>query len=589
MRWHAWLVVVALGHPAWGDELDVAPCPASVVATTLGGVVRDRTTEELLAGATVILTIGDHTEAAITDETGTFSFPVEPATYDLTVYFADSTWEQRKIEVARGQQIVVVAKLDSTERVTGCYFGPPPVTTEAMPHYGRDITRDWAPIARDRTDRAWIAPIEGADPERAVTTVGGAHRLAGGLGVPLLFVENVETRTLRAEAHQAMGTGGAAEVSLVSGSNESHAAARGSIDVDGSGRGEAIAGGSIVHDHAWWIGGLVAHANRDGRLDGDALLRLDLAVTPEHQLAVAAIGQTHTDGTRDDWADAAWTSKLDDYRLELHAGATAERLVLPALTFARSIGATGEIDRVAGRTSVIYRARAAGYHHLEAGTELGTGTVGLVRHADAVAYAGDQWDVKPNVTLEAAVRGELRRFGGAQTRVTAPRAAIEWDPTEEGRGGISIAYERVPHLDDGPLGAWRGQPRYHDELALGAHYEPAHHDWIVVGAATRMRWLAGAERTGFDGWARIRGERLSLQAGATSLDRVATVMARRRFGSYDETFDATVNARVGLHRELGAGLAWRHRGHGSTVFDTAVEAFTGDLGPAARLVLGARF
>lgn len=587
-------MVAVIGGQAHADGELEPPCPApppAVVVTTIGGIVRDAATNEPIAGATVIVTQGEHIDTAITDEPGTFTIPVAPGTYDVAVYVGDQTWTQH-VEVAAGQQVTLVAELrQGYDDPIGCYFGPPPIRYVAEPIYGLDVTRAWTPVARDRTARAWIEPVADADPDRAITTLGGGHRLAGGLGVPLAFVEEVAVRTRRAPASIATGTGGGAAIALIAGANDTHGEARAIAGSDREGTGEAVVRGPIVTDKAWFATGLVAHAGRDGRIDGDALARFDVAPSADHQLAIAGLAQARAAGGRDDWADAAWTSKLDDHRLELHAGATAEELVVPADAIARTIGgAAGSISRVGGRASIEYRLRAAGYHHLEAGTELGGGTTGATRHADAVVFAGDSWDLEPNLKLEAAVRGELRRFGDARASVTAPRVAAEWDPTKEGRAGVFVAYERTSRLDDGALGAWRDAPRFHDEVSAGADYEPLHHDWIVVGAAARVRWLAGVERAGADGWMRIRRERLLLHASATSLDRAATIMARRTFGSDDELLDVSIGARIDpTRREAVLGAGWQHRGHATLKFDTRLEALTGDLGPTARLVLAARF
>lgn len=66
----------------------------------LRGAVSDRTSRELLAGATVVASNGtDREQVVITDENGTYQLTLAPGTYLVTMYFVDSTIQYQQVNV----------------------------------------------------------------------------------------------------------------------------------------------------------------------------------------------------------------------------------------------------------------------------------------------------------------------------------------------------------------------------------------------------------------------------------------------------------------------------------------------------------
>ena len=66
----------------------------------LRGAVSDRTSRELLAGATIVASNGtDREQVVITDENGTYQFALAPGTYLVTMYFVDTTIQYQQVNV----------------------------------------------------------------------------------------------------------------------------------------------------------------------------------------------------------------------------------------------------------------------------------------------------------------------------------------------------------------------------------------------------------------------------------------------------------------------------------------------------------
>lgn len=340
------------------------------------------------------------------------------------------------------------------------------------------------------------------------------------------------------------------------------------------------------------------------------MLSLVYAHSLEHQLGVTGIAQALGDDVRDGWTTARWTSKLWDNRLELQAIGTAEQLSAPsAETIARSTnggGGQGVTNRIGGQLVGKWRKRAHGYHRVELSAGGGAGAHDGSRHADTSFVAGDSWQLRPNVDLELGVRAETRVFDADRATVLAPRAALAYDVTKEGRSDIFLAYQRVPHLDDGAPGRWRWlDAQAHDELAAGAAYSRETRYGFSAGAAVRARrpviaaeaaataTAAPASDLGAEAWIRIDGPRMRIHASATTLGRIATVVGQRTLldrRDDDLVAGATVRATPD-GAAAGGSLRWKH--DGSTRqrrgfdLDVGLEAYADATGPSGRLVAGA--
>jgi len=598
----------APGDPCAGAP-DAGPVAPAVVNGTVQvhGNVRSKRSSEPLAGATVIATRSgsDTSEPAITDETGSYTLALSPGTYEVTIYYLDATFVLPKLEVAdvdieRGT--TWITEQPQADHGFDFLWEPGPELT-SVPRFGLTVAHGRSPVSRDRTHRDWIAPAASADPRTAVTTLEGAARLQRAPGIPTAFLDEVATYTLRVPIDAAMGTGGASTVSLRSGSNETHGDARVLFELardaaaTTAGGAELVAAGPLVHDKAWLAAGLVAHYAGDGTLGASGMLRINYAQSAEHQLSVIGLAQAPDPRTRDGWSGLRWISKFDDNKLTLDGTASAEQLELTPDAAAGAIGPSSDLtNRVAAQAGLTWRKRASGYHQLRLVAGGGSGFRRRARHDEVSLAAGDTWQVKPNVELELGVRSDTRLFDGDRATVTSPRLAVTWDASKEGRSDVFVAYQRVPHLDDGMPGDWRvGESRFHDEIATGASYERSSGWPIMVGVAGRARSRQHEleDKLGVEGWARVEGRRTLLHASATTLGRVATVMAQRTAVKRRKN-TLVVGAMLRASPETttgGAAVTWKHAGRRSEKpddlsFDLAAEGYTSEAGPALRILLG---
>ena len=77
------------------------------------GVVRDSKTGELLAGVTVVATDGKkESQAAITDERGSYTLGLDPGTYTIQFYYGDVTIERSKVKVTGDRVAQVDQKIN---------------------------------------------------------------------------------------------------------------------------------------------------------------------------------------------------------------------------------------------------------------------------------------------------------------------------------------------------------------------------------------------------------------------------------------------------------------------------------------------
>ncbi len=600
-----------------GPAHGVAPADGTIA---LRGAVIDERDRLPAAGAVVVaagLGGGATGEAiAIADELGRYELRVVPGLYDVLAYLGDTPATiTRRIALVADTDLgtVAVARIAREDCV---FIVLPDPTLDTDPRFGLTARRGWAPVARDRTHRAWIAPVVAAGARTAATTLEAGARLPGAPGIPLAFVEEVQTHTLRVPIGLPAGAGGAAAVSLRAGSNQASGDVRIALGLDRPGAPdrtassalEAFAGGPLKKDRAWIAAGLAADRDHRGARGTHGMLALHYAASRDHQLAVAGLAQAAGDGARGRWANARWTSRLWEHRLELQAIATAEQLATPdAEAIARAAGASGElVDRAGGRLAATWRTRGLGDHRLALSAGGGAGARDRERHADASLAAGDAWDLRANLRLDAGVRWESRTFAGERAAVTATRASLSYDFTREGRADAFVAYQRVPHLDDAAPGRWRAlEALAHDEVAAGLGYNPERFSPIMIGAAARARRTiagAAAPELGLEGWARFSGRRLRLHAAATTLDRAASVLGQLELvDRRGDKLTAGATARWGAAPAPagppdapggfsgGAALAWRHTGTPwrRSSLEVGLEAHAGAGGPGGRLVVGA--
>ena len=560
-------------------------------AATISGVVVDAKTSELLVGVTVLASsdAGPSEQAAITDEHGVYTIDVPPGTYTITMFYGAATVITVRGLAVTGDVALGLSSIDSSQ-MSCCvdwWFDEHDPALSSDPRFGLATNRDFRLPTRDRTHRAWIAPVAAADPARVVTTVEGGARFAGAPGIPLAFVQEVATYTLRVPVPQPAGSGGASNVALRSGSNELQGEVRAVLDAHpGAVAGEAFAGGPIVRDKAWFGAGLVA-----SRSEAHGLVDLNYAASSEHQGALQVLVQPH-----DAWANASWVSKFIDNKLELTGRATVERLELVPLN-ARLL-APAIVDRAGGTFGVAARKRFHGYHAFAFSAGGGAGERGDTHHADASVGIGDSWQILPNLEVLAGVRSDARTFGGERATVVSPRVAVNYDVTKEGRSDLFIAFQRTPLLDDSLPGDWRGlSSLYRDELAIGASYLRSAEHWPMFGVAARTRTSADATLVehGVEGWMRYDTHRTLIHASATTLGRVATLAGRRTLlDRHHHKLYTSASARLTPdEREAAAAFAWRHAGDLFTSsdrnasVDVQVEGFAGTAGPGARLVLAA--
>ncbi len=559
---------------------------------TIRGRAWIKSSGEVAVGATIIVSEhgGKATYPAITDELGDYKIEVPPGFYDVTVYYVDVTIETVKQRMFVDDVLLDPVLIDDTaiESYTACFSGPAPPEFTSMPHFGAAISRHVLPVSRDRRHRAWIAPVAFADPARVVTTVEGARRFTTAPGIPTAFVEDVTTYSRDVPFALSTGSGGAAEVSLRSGSNQRRSEARlilGADDhADDSASAETFLGGPISKDHAWAAAGLVLGRN-GGALTGDGMLRLD-AHAHDHDFTLAGLAH---DGVDEDagWTTARWKAKYFDAKLEVGALATGERLERSSELAAREVAVdpTRTIDRAGGLAYAKLRFKAAGYHTAYASAGGGAGRRDELHHTDLSFAIGDEWMWSPSLTFTAGVRVEERTFDGDRARRVAPRVALKWDPTHEGRGEVFVGYQRVPLVDDGLPGDWRSLDVIAvDEMYAGVGYRRSSGD-TMVGLAVRQR----DDRTGGDAWIRRDTARTVVHLQATSLDRVATLLAQRKLRDRSGTLITLgTTARVTEDRsEAGVALGWkRSSSDRERTAEVTAEGHAGTAGPGARIVVG---
>jgi hypothetical protein len=544
----------------------------------LHGTLVEKASNQPMVGATIVAPLAGGENVVISDDNGAFDIAVAPPTTTLTIYYGDTTAEH-VIVVAPGATeidagtiaVAVVARVVDDPFVCSCELPMIDVDTALE----TTISAPWpASRARDATS---IAALAAAAPGQQTTRLDGNRRLGGAPGIALGLLQEVDVYTMRGADSLDQASDGIA-LATPSGANDSRGAARIALGTDGA-ELEAGAGGPIVVDHAWWWAGAVRGPDAEqelARVDYSASWGEQGDVVALHQSAPATITPRALGSidTTDDYGAVAWMSKLDDAKLQLQGGASGERLDDGAIT-----------TRGAAHASIVRRQKLAGYHQLRASGEVGGGHAGGVSHRDASASLGDDWQVRPNITIDAGARCDERWFGRAHAEVWQPHATLGYDWTDEGSSQVFVAADRASLLDIGAIGGWLTAPRSRDDVLAGVTYEVAE-SWVVTVAA-RTSELAGTWRSGADVAVDHRG-RIELHVTASSvehavagyaalkLDAVRAGASARWAPEPDDLYGSQAGAFATWHRALPHGMAT----------DLGAEAIADRQGELARVVVG---
>ena len=463
--------------------------------------------------------------------------------------------------------------------------------------------------ARDRTHHAWMEPAALADPTMAVTTVEGGARLAGAPGIPVAFLRNVEVQFLGIPLTARTASRGTAEVLLRHGDpslrvrrDADFAENRMVVDYDRSGTGAAfeVLAGTPLGKRAAFASGLVLDLHTGDQLGAHGMAAVDYAPSEAQALTLLAMFQTTRDGLRDAWTSARWSAKPSE-RLALRAVTTAERLSSTVTELAPTT------SRVGGQLDIAWTSVPRSAPHededsthwqreLTVSASGGGGGVAGERHSDAAFAIGGALtrDAETGLKLDVGVRTEVRTVAGERAVVVAPRAALSLfrDRSESRRFNAFLAYQRVPHLDDGAPGAWRELDALaHHEVALGGTYVRAGKAVsLLLGTAA----IARDTDLGAYAWFRLESQRGGGQwpwlfASATTFGRVAAMTAQHRLATWSrhQLFVGATARATPDHTTAGAALQWwlTSQLRDSGKLGATLEADAGDHVRSVRLVV----
>ena len=357
----------------------------------------------------------------------------------------------------------------------------------------------------------------------ALHVIDGFRYPAHTLDPIALFMADQEISDAAYSVDQGTWTTGIERMQVAQGSNEHHISAAGTAGWQ-SGDVTATASGPISRDHAWFFGGVAP------RMDGSWsaipwAASVSFAVDPEMMGTAWATGAA-TEGVTSTVFGAAldepvafsqfgavaghsWRFRLHDYRTEvrLGVGASKERIEIETTAMPQTV----TDDRAAFRGVLVRRVRLGGNHQLSAGFDSALGSANdTVRMrsldtAEMSLYAGDSWQLLPNLTIDAGTRwdSQLAGRGGSDERLEqwSPRAGAIWDWTREGRSKLYAHWGRYfrPATLDAP------NAETIDEAIAGAEYEVVEnisvgvagvhrtdHHSVRVNATSRSRWLRGS-------------------------------------------------------------------------------------------------
>ena len=265
------------------------------------GQVKDRANGETVIGATVVATspasIGQ--QAVITDGAGAYFIgSLKPGTYEVTAYYADSSYARKNVIVSLGKVSKVNITIDSSaagEKIV--IEGRATIVNQDSSKTGTVITQEYTDnVPTGRTFGAVLGSAAGSQGDTYGTSFGGSTSIENtyivegvnttdpGFGLqttnlPNEFIRQTEVITGGYEAEYGRSTGGIINVVTKSGSNEFHGSVfaywtPGSLTADEDGIASASAaidtesnignvfdvgvelGGPIIKDKLWFHVGI---------------------------------------------------------------------------------------------------------------------------------------------------------------------------------------------------------------------------------------------------------------------------------------------------------------------------------------------
>ncbi|HEY1549224.1 MAG TPA: carboxypeptidase regulatory-like domain-containing protein [Kofleriaceae bacterium] len=171
------------------DSSEVAASGVAAAENTTGtaagtgvrGVLREKRTNELMVGATVVANgpAMQGEKVAITDDSGTFSMPdVPPGTYTLTIYYNDSTYSRGNVVVQAGHSTTENIAFDIKSQAKGEVIqiqASAPIIDQGSTKTGVTISSDYTRnVVQGRTFGAAIGAAAGAQADGLGTSFSGA-------------------------------------------------------------------------------------------------------------------------------------------------------------------------------------------------------------------------------------------------------------------------------------------------------------------------------------------------------------------------------------------------------------------------------
>ena len=161
-----------------------APTAVRTSAETgaIAGVVKDKKTGEALAGVTVVVTSGDQTQTAITDDDGAYQLTeLSPGSYRAAFYYNDTMIERPGIAVAVRKVTPLYQKIDTagTSGETITIEDRPPMIDPTSTSHGITITKDYTQNGPrpGRTFAATLGTAAGSSGDSYGTSFSGSASL----------------------------------------------------------------------------------------------------------------------------------------------------------------------------------------------------------------------------------------------------------------------------------------------------------------------------------------------------------------------------------------------------------------------------
>jgi hypothetical protein len=210
------------------------------------GVIRDSATNDVVIGATVVITgpALQGQQAEITDENGSYVIQnLPPGTYVLTVFYNDAQFDRPNVLIQVGKQVVVNVTINTAEATGGetiVVEGRAPIVDQGSTKTGATITKDFTDnVPVGRTFGAVLGAAAGSQGDfygismsgstsventyivEGINTTDTAYGLLSS-NLPNEFVQETEVITGGYNAEFGRSTGGVISVVTKQGSNEFH-------------------------------------------------------------------------------------------------------------------------------------------------------------------------------------------------------------------------------------------------------------------------------------------------------------------------------------------------------------------------------